>query len=109
MSCLWRRYIVALMHEKDLKHEIKSVVEQATLFLNDDEVQEVYKRRRPSKMLLERVLGHLQKVPDGVFDKYNINWDFQQNSRGSGNVVNTMKAIIPWDRSEDFVQGRETM
>ena len=60
-------------YNEDPKPEVKSGVEQA-IWLFDDEVQEVLKKRRPSGTPLEQICARLQKVPDREFDRYYINY-----------------------------------
>jgi hypothetical protein len=55
--------------------------------------------------LLERVRGKLQLPPSSPFNRDDIVWEKHRNSGHGGQVKEVLKVVIPWDRSQDFVDG----
>jgi hypothetical protein len=81
----------------------------AVLFSDGEECVEDKKRPKNTTSPLERVRALLQKCPDGWFDRYDLKWKGKRNNGGGGKEVDTLRAIIPWDRLEGFVHGEQSM
>jgi hypothetical protein len=55
--------------------------------------------------VLEKVRGKLQLPPLGPFNRDDIVWEKQHNSGCGGQVKDVVKAVFPWNKLQDFVEG----
>ena len=63
------------------------------------------KKVRPSwRNVYKRVLASVQVPPPGPFDRTDLWWEAKSN-QGNGNIKDTLKATIHWDRLDDFLEG----
>ena len=60
------------------------------------------------EVTLEKLRARLQVPPAGAFDRTDILWERRTN-QGRGRCRDTFRAIIPWDRLSDFVEGEQSM
>ena len=63
---------------------------------------------RTKKNTLEKLRARLQIPLEGHFDRTDIAWEGRTN-QGRGRFRETFRAIIPWDRLGDFVEGEQSM
>ena len=60
------------------------------------------------EVTLEKLRARLQVPPIGPFDRTDIAWEGRTN-QSRGRYRETFRAIIPWDRLGDFVEGEQSM